>query len=66
MDEEVFEVSFLTVAAAFIGAFASRDIDKAMALPFPADLILLLLSFAVLWTIMYYVMKYRFFRKKLQ
>ena len=41
------------VAAAFLGAFASRWIDKALAYPFPIDMILLVLSGVILFFIAY-------------
>ena len=41
------------VAAAFIGAFASRWVDKAFSYPFPLDIILLILSGTILFFITY-------------
>ena len=41
------------VAAAFIGAFASRWIDKALSNKFPFDVILLIVSGVILYFITY-------------
>lgn len=49
------KIAGIVVAVAFIDAFASRFIDKALSYPFPIDIILLILSAIVLFFIAYKV-----------
>ena len=46
-----FKVAGSVVVAAFIGAFTSRWIDKALSYPFPIDIVMLLVSGIVLFFI---------------
>ena len=49
------KTSGAVVTAAFIGAFASRWVDKSLALNFPWDVILLIVSGVILFFITYKV-----------